>query len=463
MLSPSSASSRTQSHPSASLMLQHFSSPSLDPRRGELSPLKTTVHVHQLTLDPELSAAAGVTWGGSSSNASLHSLQPSDAQLESYVAHLCKSMQSASIKDSKGRQVRRKVLEELNKLVLAFQLADLRALCDLFTCLLQPHSTDDRSQNSSTSDDVHGGLELLCACLEHQSSSGSRQARVFFFQLLAQAKSHMAARLLGLTFLTNNGRQCAEFAPHMAALLVAWTKDLEAAVVYTPTTTAAAATQQSASSTDLASSAPPSLQLTSSAASILQVPSTAPDSAVFTFLQVAPQECPLAVHRALTNKLLLLLLRFVKYSCWSSTAGAASGGGAGGTTGEADQQQQQLSSLVAAVCNKAAFETDHTIQAFILPFIDIVVRAGVPAQVRNKVVYALCLCQFACAQRSTRSPLRARFAHLSLFFPLTLCSVGAVACCQASTSQVVTVGAPCVSCLKARTGYKYCTICSKAW
>ena len=364
-----------------------LSSPPLDSGRPSIAP-KSRADFH---VDPELAAAAGMNiphYMHQQQQASQHAQQQqqfSDAAMETYAAQLCKLVPTTSTRERLGRLMRRRMLEELLKLVRTFPIGDLRLLCDLLATILPgaASSTDERGAPlQHVVDEAHLAMELLCASLEHQASA--RPLRSWFFSVLTQSKSFLPARLLGINLLTRSGREAQPFAAGLANVLGEYIKELDGLLYTAPASSSAV------------NSPPP---LTAAASSILQTPPS-PDSAVFAFLQMSPQDPPLLVHRAVTNQLLLLLLRFAKYNL-------------------ASLPPASFNSIVARVCDKVSTESDHAIQSFLLPFLDIVVRtplqqqqmqlspqqqqsppptsapasmASLSKEIRPRVVYALCLC-----------------------------------------------------------------------
>lgn len=165
----------------------------------------------------------------------------------------------------------------------------------------------------------------------------------------------------------------------MAAVLGQWVQELE--TIHTQATAHSAAvaaasnlSSPSSAAAAAAAAAASSFHLSAAGASVLALPPAAADASVLSFLQLEAQDPPLAVHRATTNKLLLLLLRFVQYN-------------------RASMGEAHFAALVARVAEKAAAESDHVVQSLLLPFFDIAIRAGLPPNVRPRVVHALCLCQ----------------------------------------------------------------------
>lgn len=392
--------------------------------------------------DAELIAGSGLAW----------SAPPNDALLDAYAAHLWRLVQSAQAhgRERHGRQARRKQMDELCRLVRTFQLPDLRVICDLLSALLAPANSDERSSGvGGGSDEQHQCMELLCLCLEHQASA--RACRPFFFHVLTQSRNSLPSRLHGISLLTRNGRECAPFAvsagvetseraaqfltihepqgwpcgactcsheppspriaPYvvtparlpsclflqssMAAVLGQWVQELESihtqATAHSAAVAAASNLSSPSSAAAAAAAAVSSFHLSAAGASVLALPPAAADSSVLSFLQLEAHDPPLAVHRATTSKLLLLLMRFVQYNR--------------GSMGEAN-----FSNLVHRVSEKAAAESDQVVQSLLLPFLDIAIRAGLTPTVRPRVVHALCLCEWSAVARRTLAATRIRCA-----------------------------------------------------
>ena len=317
--------------PSPSNIVRTFSHHS--PSDGKILPHHPKQDIH---FDPDLS-----------SNLSI-SHPPTEAQMEAYLTHLAKLFQSTSLKDRNGKTNRRRHIEEMMKVLRVCEFEDLRIVNDIFASLLRPQ--EDRT----LLDEHHAALDLLCTCLETQPNSNSY--RPFFFQLLTNHKQQLPARLLGLFLLTKNGRDCAPITTFLAGALIDWMSELEGIGAHIHTGTA------TPSNNSQGQSSLPALQLPPNA-----------DSPVIQFLQICPTDPLVIVHRAVTQKLLLLILRFVKYHY--------------GQMGE-----RNLAGLIGRMCDKASHETDAVVQSYILPFIDIVIRSGVPSTVRPRLIHALCLC-----------------------------------------------------------------------